>query len=269
MTTPVERQSVPRLYEIIHPEGPRISVFRSTEETVLGATFDALSLIQADPTATYLGATGNTYELFWKTFVTESARYNIDLSQARWSHLDNYVWRPTDYPDGPGPEDFKQFMIDRLVRPAGIPENHFIGIDGYTNNPAITAFMHQSWLRNQRVQIAFFGLGPIPEVHLGYMNPNTPMSWGVHRVQLSEATIARNIARGEHVPSEALTIGPTNIVQAKNKIILAFNKPDEIEAALVAPKSPAVVASMIRGLPNVHFYLDMASAKPLEKFRHR
>lgn len=255
------------LYEIKHPDGPVISVFRSPEEAATAMSPLALNIIREHPNDTILGATGNTFLKVWPIFIREAVRLEVDLRKLQVGHLDNYVWRPEQYPHGPGPEDFAEFMRQNLIIPAGIPMEHFHPIDGYTSNPNLVALLYQSWLNTQQVRIAFFGLGPVPEVHLGYMNAYTPADRGMHHVHLSPTTVKRNLERGENVPNEAITAGPSTIAKAEHKIVMAFNKPGEITRALVEPKSPRIVASMLRGLPNVHFFIDEASARPLQAFR--
>lgn len=256
-------------YEILHPDGPIISVFPTPEATRAGLVLPVLSTIINNPGTLGLVATGHTFEPFYPLLIDAARKYGVDLASIDWSHLDNYVWRRDKYPDGPGPEDFGNQILKWLIKPAGIPLKNFHPIDGWVYNPGKYAFDHDLWLRRQIISFALYGLGKPPEVHAGYMLKNTPDHRGFHYTRISESTLARNIARGEHKLEECMTIGPDTVASVMYNFVMAIGKPEEIELALVKPITPEVNATLFRQkrMRNVRFFLDAVSAEPLKNLK--
>jgi 6-phosphogluconolactonase/glucosamine-6-phosphate isomerase/deaminase len=196
---------------------------------------------------------------FYPLLIRKSREQGVDLSSFLYAQLDNYVWRPGLYPDGPGREDFIPYLHKNILDPAHIPAERFFPINGVTDSPEAEAKRYDDWLSKQTIAAVFLGLGPAPEVHLAYIKSGTPLESRTHYVKISDVVITRNTGRGEHAPTEAITVGIANIREAKHKFVLAIDKEKEISLALDGPVITDVVASALRtdGFgKSVHLYTD-------------
>jgi len=229
-----------------------------------GAVVDVLKTTPAGQTI--LLATGKTMLEFYPALIRLAEKQSVDLTSFNYGQLDNYVWRPSLYPNGPGEEDFIAYLKKNFLEPARIPNYHYFPINGITEEPELVAQQYNGWLSNQKIAAVFLGLGPAPEVHLAYIKEGTSPEIGVHHVLLSDITVARNIRRGEKVPTEAITVGIANLKQATHKFVLAIGKTEEVRLALMGPITPNVVATALRTegfKETVHVYMDEESAKGL------
>ena len=246
------------------PDGPdvRVSQNRISASKVMAQA--VVNVLQTTPAGqTIILATGRTMLGFYPELIRIAEEQKVDLRSFNYGQLDNYVWRPSLYPRGPGSEDFIAYLQKNFLEPAHIPPDHFYPIDGVTEEPAQTAKRYDQWLSKQKIAAVFLSLGPLPEVHLAYMKANTPLDSGVHALTLSDSTIARNKTRGEKGPTEAITLGLANIRAAAHKFVLTIGKPEEVRLALTGPITPDVVATALRTdgfQESVHVYMDEVSA---------
>lgn len=247
------------------PDGPDVHIAADRMKTCeLMATAVVTVLTDTPPGQTILLATGITMLGFYPALILFAEEHSVNLASFNYGHLDNYVWRPSLYPNGPGKEDFFTYLQQNFLKPANIPADHFYPINGITETPQSVAKRYDEWLSTQNIAAVFLGLGPAPEVHLAYIKSGTPLSVGVHHEILSEVTVSRNISRGEKVPEEAITVGIANLKQATHKFVLALGKTEEVRLALTGPITPDVVATALRTKgfkESVHVYLDDLSAR--------
>jgi len=248
-------------------DGPDVHVYDDRNRASDAMAIDVVGkLLLTPPGQTILLATGVTMLDFYPKFIARARERDLNLSAFLYGHLDNYVWRPSEYPVGPGKEDFVVYLKENFLIPAHIPSDHFFPINGATEDPDAIAFDYEMWLKKQTVAAAFLGMGPVPEVHLAYMQAATPLDSGVHYSTLSSATIKRNVSRGETVPTEVLTVGLADLRRATHKFVLAFGKTEEVRKALTGPITTDVVATALRTdgfKESVHVYLDETSAQGL------
>jgi len=249
------------------PDGPDVNIFGDRIKASYAMARAAIDVLKTTPAGqTILLATGKTMLEFYPALIRIAQEQSVDLTSFNYGHLDNYVWRPSSYPNGPGDEDFIKYLKKYFLEPAKIPEDHFYPINGLTEKPDLIAKKYNEWLSTQKIVAVFLGLGPAPEVHLAYIKEGTSLDKGVHHVFLSAITVARNVGRGEKVPTEAITVGLANIKQAANKFVLAIGKTEEVRLALTGPITNNVVATALRTegfKETVHAYLDKASAEYL------
>jgi 6-phosphogluconolactonase/glucosamine-6-phosphate isomerase/deaminase len=245
-----------------------LNVYAFENGTIASLTMarDVVNILKNTPAGqTILLATGKTMLEFYPALIRIAKEQSVDLTLFNYGQLDNYIWRPSLYPNGPGKEDFIAYLHKHFLEPANIPADHFYPINGITKKPEVIAKSYDEWLSHQKIAAVFLGLGPPPEVHLAYMNAGTPLESGVHYSKLSDGTITRNTNRGETAPNEAITVGLANLKLATNKFVLAIGKPEEVRLALTGPITTNVVATALRteGFgKTVHVYLDKVSAIP-------
>jgi glucosamine-6-phosphate deaminase len=244
------------------PDGPDVHVCADRAGTANLMANDVVSVLcKTPPGQTILLATGVTMLEFYPKLISEARKKSLDLNRFTYGHLDNYVWR-----NGKGKEDFINYLHSNFLDPAGIPTDHFFPITGETDNPEQTAKDYEQWLQNQTIAAVFLGMGPIPEVHLAYMQAGTSLTQGVYYSTLSHSTITRNKRRGEDVPNEVITVGLADLRRATHKFVLAFEKEQEVRLALTGPITTDVVSTALRTegfKESVHVYLDSASCKGL------
>jgi 6-phosphogluconolactonase/glucosamine-6-phosphate isomerase/deaminase len=251
------------------PHGPDVNIFDDDAKASISMARAVVEVLKTTPVdQTILLATGKTMLEFYPALIRIAKEQAVDLSSFNYGQLDNYVWRPSVYPNGPGKEDFIEYLQKNFLEPANIPKDHFYPMNGITENPEQVAWEYNDWLSNQKIAAVFLGLGPAPEVHLAYIKSGTPLDVSVHHALLSDITVSRNKNRGETAPNEAITVGLANIKQATHKFVLAIGKPEEVRLALTGPITLNVVASALRTegfKETVHLYLDRQSAMSLSR----
>ena len=115
------------------------------------------------------------------------------------------------------------------------------------------------------VDLQILGIGA--NGHIGFNEPNTPFDSLTHITGLTQKTIednARFFSSIDEVPTSAITMGLTTIMNSKEVVLIALgaNKADAIKA-LVDNVGPSCPASILNNHPNVTIYCDAAAASKL------
>ncbi len=118
--------------------------------------------------------------------------------------------------------------------------------------------------------IALQMLGIGSDGHIGFNDPGTPWESEVAVVSFSEKSRAGKAAAwggAENVPARGLTLGIRGIMNARSLVLLARGegKAEIVRAALVAPITPQVPASVLQLHPFLTVVLDSAAAAKLGK----
>jgi glucosamine-6-phosphate deaminase len=178
----------------------------------------------------------------------------VDWSKVEMFHLDEYVSLPITHP-----ASFRKYLLERLIRPAGIVTYHFL--DGQ-NQAAIARSIQQA-----PIDVAFVGIGE--NGHLAFNDP--PADFETEEpyivVKLDEACRRQQVGEGwfksiEEVPAEAVSMSIRQIMKALEIIVIVpdARKAKAVKACLEGEISPLVPASILRRHPNATLYLDRDSA---------
>ncbi len=184
----------------------------------------------------------------------------IDWSRVEMFHLDEYIGLPDDHP-----ASFRRFLLERLVRPAGIGTCHLL--DGDTGDPEAVCERVGHELQAATVDVTFFGIGE--NGHVAFNDP--PADFETERpyliVELDEACRRQQVGEGwfaslADVPTRAISMSVKQLLRSNELICIVpeTRKAKAVQGALEGPITPMVPASILRTHRNVTLYLDAESA---------
>jgi len=200
-----------------------------------------------------------------------SERYQageIDFSSAKTVNLDEYVGLHADHPDS-----FHYYMKHHFFSHVNLlPEFCYLP-DGCAKS------MEDECLRYNRliasldgIDIQLLGLGT--NGHIGFNEPGTAFHAETHCVTLSESTIQANsrfFTAPDQVPTQAITMGPENIMAAKHILLCVSgdSKAKILPEVLFGPVTPEVPGSILQTHPNLTVIADTEARSCLpEEYRN-
>jgi glucosamine-6-phosphate deaminase len=178
-------------------------------------------------------------------------------------HLDEYLGLPADHP-----ASFRRFLLERLIRPAGITRYHFL--DGERDPGEVIAAIGGA-LTAAPIDCAFVGIGE--NGHLAFNDPpadfTTTEPYTI--VQLDEACRRQQVGEGwfrsvAEVPQRAISISVRQILDAREIICVVpdARKANAVKNSVEGPVTPDVPASILQTHPDTTIYLDTESAAKLQ-----
>ena len=188
-----------------------------------------------------------------------TAAPDIEWRRVELFHLDEYIGLPVSHP-----ASFRKYLLDRLIRPTGIPTCHLLNGNA---DPHEVARSVGKELNSAPVDIAFVGIGE--NGHLAFNDPPADFQTETPYliVELDEACRRQQVGEGwfadiSEVPQQAITMSIRQILKAR-EIVAAV--PDARKAAAVkacceGEITPLAPASALRMHPNATIFLDMQSA---------
>jgi glucosamine-6-phosphate deaminase len=238
----------------------RVQTFSDGRELAGAAAAEASSRIRAAIAsfgrARIIAATGTSQLAFLSALV---AAAGIDWSKVELFHLDEYIGLPIDHP-----ASFRKYLLERLIRPAGIVRTHLI--DGERDPDDVRRELGRE-LTVAPVDVAFVGIGE--NGHLAFNDPpadfETEESYLV--VRLDEACRRQQVGEGwfrsiDDVPERAITMSIRQILKAEAivAVVPEARKAEAVRACLEGVISPMAPASILRTHANVSLFLDAESA---------
>jgi glucosamine-6-phosphate deaminase len=184
----------------------------------------------------------------------------IDWGRVEMFHLDEYVGLPADHP-----ASFRRFLLERLIRPAGIGTYHLL--DGDADDPEAVCERVGRALQSAPIDVTFMGIGE--NGHIAFNDP--PADFETERpyivVELDEVCRRQQVGEGwfaslADVPTRALSMSVKQLLRSDELICIVpqSRKAKAVQAALEGPITPMVPASILRTHPNVTIYLDAESS---------
>lgn len=182
----------------------------------------------------------------------------IDFSGVTSVNLDEYVGL-----DGSDDQSYRYFMNRHLFDHVNInPKNTYVP-NGKAFDTKKECERYDQMIHNLGgIDLQLLGLGN--NGHIGFNEPADSFAKGTHQVNLTESTIKANsrfFDKTEDVPTQALTMGIGNILQA-GKILIVVNgegKADIVKKAFFGPITPQVPASILQFHKNVTLVGDEAA----------
>jgi glucosamine-6-phosphate deaminase len=167
---------------------------------------------------------------------------------------------------GLGADDPRSFRAELDMELSGIPLGRREALDGAAVDPEVEAARYQAVLDAAPIDLAVLGLGH--DAHVAFNEPGAGAKDGVRRVALHPSTIAaaaEGFGGAEHVPREALTVGPRTLLAARELLLIVTgsDKAVALEQALEGPIGSDVPASLLRGHPCLTVLCDRAAAAGL------
>ena len=186
-------------------------------------------------------------------------RVDLPWPDVEMFHLDEYIGIPADHP-----ASFRKYLLERLIRPAGIQRYHLLDGEG---DPAEVCRRVGAELREAPIDCAFVGIGE--NGHLAFNDP--PADFDTEQpyliVTLDEACRRQQVGEGwfrtiDDVPSRAISISVRQILASREIICVVpdARKAEAVRGSLEGAVTPLVPASILQTHPNVTVYTDSHSA---------
>ncbi|WP_053957982.1 glucosamine-6-phosphate deaminase [Sulfobacillus thermosulfidooxidans] len=205
-------------------------------------------------------ATGNTMIPVYHAVIQQLGAIKGPMTRhVETFNLDEY-WPIA--PEHPG--SFSAFMHQYLfsqITPY-LHQVHFL--QGNTRDPDTECQRFEALLNAQPLDCQLLGLGV--NGHIGFNEPGTSFASRTRKVRLSRSTIHRNSRQFPGVvPSEALTMGIANIMEAKQILLMAWGpeKRAVLTRAVRGPVGEDCPASVLQTHPNVMVITDAEAGKHL------
>jgi glucosamine-6-phosphate deaminase len=123
-------------------------------------------------------------------------------------------------------------------------------------------------LADHPVDLQILGIGR--NGHIGFNEPGTPFDSQTHLVDLDQSTIeanARFFDKIEDVPTQAISMGIKNILDAKSILLFAYgeSKAEAIAGTVEGPVTESLPASSLQNHDNVIIIADAEALSLLTK----
>ena len=221
-----------------------------------------IDLLKKKPNAILGLATGSTPIGLYKILVEKNKSKEISFKDVVTYNLDEYC----DLPKG-HEQSYFTFMNENLFKHIDININNTHLPKG-EGDSKVNSKNYEDVLKNVKIDIQLLGIGS--NGHIGFNEPGTDFSIGVHEVHLTENTIKDNARFFENdiskVPKKAITMGIKNILDSDTIILVAsgINKANAIKSVMsgvVDKNVPASALNIHKG--KVYVIVDKEAAKYL------
>ena len=201
-------------------------------------------------------ATGSSPIEFYKQIITS----DLDLSELTSVNLDEYVGLSED-----NPQSYRYFMNEQLFNKKPFKESFLP--NGVAEDVEVEVKRYNQVLADHPVDLQILGIGT--NGHIGFNEPGTSFDSTVHIVDLEQSTIqanARFFEKIEDVPTQAISMGIRNILDAKSIILFAYgaSKAQAIAGTVRGEVTEVVPASALQGHEDVVIIADKEALSLLE-----
>lgn len=201
-------------------------------------------------------ATGSSPIEFYKQIIAS----DLDLSELTSVNLDEYVGLSED-----NPQSYRYFMNEQLFKKKPFKESFLP--NGAAEDVEAEVKRYNQVLADHPVDFQILGIGT--NGHIGFNEPGTSFDSTVHIVDLEQSTIqanARFFEKIEDVPTQAISMGIRNILDAKSIILFAYgaSKAQAIAGTVRGEVTEAVPASALQGHEDVVIIADKEALSLLE-----
>ena len=201
-------------------------------------------------------ATGSSPIEFYKQIIAS----DLDLSELTSVNLDEYVGLSED-----NPQSYRYFMNKQLFNKKPFKESFLP--NGAVADAEAEVKRYNQVLADHPVDLQILGIGT--NGHIGFNEPGTSFDSTVHIVDLEQSTIeanARFFEKIEDVPTQAISMGIRNILDAKSIILFAYGAPkaQAIAGTVQGQVTEVVPASALQGHEDVVIIADKDALSLLE-----
>lgn len=239
----------------------KIKIVENYDEMSLTAAKEIAQVVEQNPQSVLGLATGSTPLGVYELLAQFCRQDKLSFQHVRTVNLDEYV--------GLGRNDeqsYVSFMYQNLFDKIDLPTQNAHLPNGLAENLQSECDRYHLLLQHNTQDVQILGLGS--NGHIGFNEPNTPFSSTTHLVNLAESTIKDNSRFFDdlsQVPTQAITMGISEIMRAKKILLLASGK-NKAEAVFKMAKGPvceSCPASVLQQHPNCTVIVDKAAASLL------
>ncbi len=198
-------------------------------------------------------ATGKSPEGLYEALAVKGREEPDLFDDLRVIKLDEWYGLP---PQDPGSCEY--YLQLRVIGPLNISPDNYISFTGNTEEPKVECQRIETALNGAGgIDICILGLGK--NGHIGFNEPGTNLSAGIHLSRLSESS-KQHVMIGKTVysPEAGLTLGISAILQSKKIIFLVSGagKREVLKELLTGKISTMLPASFLWLHPAVECYID-------------
>ncbi|MGE7622862.1 glucosamine-6-phosphate deaminase [Viridibacillus sp. NPDC096237] len=178
---------------------------------------------------------------------------DLDFTQCKSVNLDEYVGLPKAHPESYIAFMKQQLFHDKPFKKSNLP-------NGEAVDPHAEAARYEMLLQQMTLDFQLLGIGE--NGHIGFNEPGTPFDSETHVVELEESTRianARFFNSLNEVPTEAITMGISSIMRAKQILLIAVGekKRPALEALLKGEVTEEIPVTILKKHPNVIVLTDL------------
>lgn len=218
-----------------------------------------LTKVQAKADSALGLATGSTMEPVYANFIQLLKQASVDISRLTTFNLDEYIGL-----GGEHAQSYRYYMNQHLFHKLNLSGERVNLPDGTAENAKQACQAYSEGIQAAGgLDLQLLGIGS--NGHIGFNEPYTCFSSRTHVIELSEQTRLDNgrfFANPNEVPTQAITMGIQDILEAREVILMAIGpKKAGIMAELFHGEvDEALPASALKRHGNVTFVLDREAA---------
>lgn len=188
--------------------------FKNYQSLSEAASEKLVTLIRRKPDAIICMATGATPLLTYRLFVEKVKAQKVDVSQATFVKLDEWIGLSADHP-----ATCEFFLRQQILQPLAIsPERYISFACGEINEQECTRVVKQI-AQCGGLDLCLLGIGR--NGHLGLNEPDDALEPGCHITCLDERTRQHDMLKQASIPvNRGITLGLRDILAAKEVLLL-------------------------------------------------
>ena len=221
-----------------------------------------IDLIEAKPSAVLGVATGSTMEPIYQQFIQQALHAQLDVSGVTTFNLDEYIGL-----GGTHPQSYHYYMHQHLFDRLAFTQSQTYLPDGLCTDLAEQCQQYSALIRQLGgIDLQLLGIGT--NGHIGFNEPGTSFESRTHVVDLSEQTRLDNgrfFSDIQQMPTQAITLGLKDIVEAKEILLIATGAGKaKVMADLYASTiDESMPASIVKQHPKAMIIVDQQAAQLL------
>ena len=242
----------------------KLIIVENYEEASIEAAKVMLEVVKNNPTANLGLATGSTPIRMYELMIEDHKKNGTSYKDIKSFNLDEYFGLEATHP-----QSYHYFMNKHLFSGIDInPEN--VHVPNGAGDIQVSCDDYNKLLAENPIDIQLLGIGS--NGHIGFNEPGTSFDSVTHMIELKESTRQDNArlffdGKIDEVPTHAITMGISNILQAKKVLLVACgaNKAQPIKVLFEGEKTTDVPASALQDHNDVVVIVDKAAASLLTK----
>ena len=233
----------------------RVIVCENYEEMSVRAARIVAGQIHVKPNCVLGLATGSTPVGMYKKLIEMNKDGEIDFSEVCSFNLDEYYPIKKD-----NRQSYQYFMNENLFNHINIDRNNTHIPNGEAEDPKAECKMYEKLIKQYGgIDLQILGIGQ--NGHIGFNEPDACLNSYTHLTDLTESTLEANsrfFNEDEVIPTQALTMGISSILNAKKIILLASGaaKHRVVTELMNDTINTAFPASMLKTHPDVVLICD-------------
>lgn len=242
----------------------KLIIVENYEEASIEAAKVMLEVVKNNPTANLGLATGSTPIRMYELMIEDHKKNGTSYKDIKSFNLDEYFGLEATHP-----QSYHYFMNKHLFSGIDInPEN--VHVPNGAGDIQVSCDDYNKLLAENPIDIQLLGIGS--NGHIGFNEPGTSFDSVTHMIELKESTRQDNArlffdGKIDEVPTHAITMGISNILQAKKVLLVACgeNKAQPIKVLVEGEKTTDVPTSALQDHNDVVVIVDKAAASLLTK----